>query len=289
MFTAIIENAQGDTLRLTNDETRFQVSNITGIDPPAATVNFTNLALLDGAIFNSSKIGTRNIVITLRINGDIETNRLLLYSMFKTKEKCRFYFKNDSLDVYTDGYVEKVSCPIFVQSELMQISIICMNPYFLDMQSNRKIITNSIALFEFPFYINQNHPIAISEFSESGTTIINNSQNDIGVVFTVIIHNPVNYVEILKNGTGEFIIVRAGGSADRFSAGDVITINTTPGNKSILLTHNGTTTNAFGKLSTDSELFQLSVGENRISYDTDYGIYENVEVIAGYRYEFRGV
>ena len=75
MYTAQIENSGGESLRLTQNEEQFQVVGIAGLNPVPAHVNLTDVAGLDGGVFNSSKLNTRDIVITLKINGDAEENR----------------------------------------------------------------------------------------------------------------------------------------------------------------------------------------------------------------------
>ena len=97
-----------------------------------ATLNMTPMVGADGELFNSSRVGTRNIVITVKINGDVETNRLNLYRYFQTKEPVRVFYKNESHNVVIGGYVETVECDMFSNAEQAQISIICPDPYFED-------------------------------------------------------------------------------------------------------------------------------------------------------------
>ena len=111
MFKAIIENSRGEQLQLTNRESEFQVVSIIGLNPPNALINTTDIAGLDGAKFNSAKLETRNIVITLRINGDVEANRLRLYEMFCTKENCTFFYSNSSNASFNSSH--SLCCRIF--------------------------------------------------------------------------------------------------------------------------------------------------------------------------------
>ena len=93
MYIAKIENSNGSILELTGNEENFQIVSITGLHPPEAQINVTTIAGLDGARFNSAKLNTRNLVITLRLNNNPEDNRHLLYKYFRTKEACTFYPK----------------------------------------------------------------------------------------------------------------------------------------------------------------------------------------------------
>ena len=154
MYTAQIENSSGNLFTLTGNEPVYQILSITGLNPPNAQINTTTIVGLDGAVFNSSKLETRNLVLTIKINGDVETNRLLLYSYFKTKDKCTFYYSNNSRDVSIEGYVESVECDLFSNNELAQISIICPYPYFKALTQIITDFSNVTPQFVFPFSIN---------------------------------------------------------------------------------------------------------------------------------------
>ncbi|MBR0484580.1 MAG: hypothetical protein IJJ69_07380, partial [Oscillospiraceae bacterium] len=84
VFTLRIENTKGETFELTNNTKNYAVKSIDGLLPPAVDVN-TSTGTGDGEIYNYSRMQKRNIVITLRLMGDIETNRQQLYRMFPTK------------------------------------------------------------------------------------------------------------------------------------------------------------------------------------------------------------
>ena len=100
MFTLKIENIKNNILELTQNENKYQVLSVKGLNPPNAQINRSTVAGLDGSKFNSSKLEERNIVITLKLNGEIETNRIDLYKFFNTKQWCKIYYKNESRDVY---------------------------------------------------------------------------------------------------------------------------------------------------------------------------------------------
>ena len=89
MFTCIVENTRGATLCLTQNESNYQLISITGLSPPSAQINTTKVAGMDGTRFNSASLNQRNIVFTIRLNGDIEANSQALYSFFRIKERCR--------------------------------------------------------------------------------------------------------------------------------------------------------------------------------------------------------
>ena len=112
MYTLIAENKYGEQLEITNNP-RYVITDIDGLYPPEGVINTTQVANMDGSVFNSSHINDRVITITMAINGPAEANRLLLYRYFKTKYPVRFYYKNGVRDVYIDGYVSKFSVEYF--------------------------------------------------------------------------------------------------------------------------------------------------------------------------------
>lgn len=286
MYEARIENKNGSVYVLTGNESIYQVINIVGLNPPNAQINTTSIVGLDGAKFNSSKLETRNIVLTIKINGDIETNRLNLYNYFRTKEWCKFYYTNNSLNVSIEGYVETVECGLFTNNEIAQISILCPDPYFRSLTEIMTDISSTLSMFVFPFSINLNAPIAFSSYEESRiTTIYNASESEIGVIIEINVSIAVSTITIKNTITGEEFTLNYS-----FQQNDRIIINTNKGQKSVMLIRNGVTTNLFFALQKGSTFFQLSSGMNLFGYLADSG--ESNEFIQIYFYHrniYRGV
>ena len=286
MYTAKIENSQGQILTLSQNEPQFQILSITGLNPPSAQVNLTDIAGLDGAKFNSAKLDTRNIVITLKLNGNVENNRLLLYQMFRTKEPCTFYYSNNSRDVSIEGYVETVECDLFSNSELMQISIICPYPYFKSIDEIIVDISNEIAAFSFPFSINIGNPIPFSLYvANRNVNVINNSESETGTIINVDVLSSVSKIEIKNINTGQSITL-----VYNFQTGDKVIINTNKGQKGIHLIRSGITSNIFSALQKGSIFFQLAVGNNYFAYLVDNGTNDQyVFITFNYSNMYRGV
>lgn len=265
MYTAKIQNKNGNILVLTQKEQVYQLQSIEGLNPPHGTVNTTVIVGMDGALYNSSKLETREIVITLKINGDAEQNRLALYSYFRTKEWCRFFYSNDSRNVYIDGYVTNVECSLFEQEEIAQITILCPAPYFSDLTEIVDDISSTVSLFTFPFSINEDEPIPISELIENReANVINSSETEVGITIEITFFSAAQSVEIRNATTGEDITVNYG-----FQNLDVLKIITVKGKKSLRLMRNGTEINLFPALKKGSVLFQLQVGSNILESTCD--------------------
>lgn len=274
-------------MTLTGKEPIYQVINISGLNPPAAQINMTTIVGMDGAVFNSSKLQTRNLVLTVKINGDVEQNRLNLYSYFRTKEHCKFYYSNASLDVSIEGYVETVECDLFTNSEMAQISIICPYPYFRSIFEVTQDFSNVIKKFVFPFSINYGNPVVISTLDTSGNvSIYNHSESETGAIIYINFLDSASSLDIINTATGdEFEIVYS------FLEDDSVVINTNKGKKSIMLIRSGAVTNLFSAVQAGSVFLQLLPGINTFNYTVSGSIanIDDVKVIFKYYNIFRGV
>lgn len=124
-----VTNYLGESLKmeLTNPyDSGIAITDITGIGPGKADINVTELTSSDGSLYNSARLGTRNIVMTLRfmIAPDIETVRQKSYKYFPIKKELILTFETDNRSCYIAGYVESNEPVIFDENEYTQISII---------------------------------------------------------------------------------------------------------------------------------------------------------------------
>lgn len=286
MFVAQIENSKNEVLRLTQAESDFQVVSILGLNPPNAQINTAKVAGLDGSKYNSAKLDERNIVITLKLNGDIEKNRLRLNTYFNTKEWCKFYYKNSSRDVYIEGYIETTEYDLFTNNETMQISILCPNPYFKAMEMIVDDISKSLGNFVFPFSIQVNEPIPFSIIEiDRVTNVFNEGESETGLIIDIDIYGNVNKILIRNIDSGEEIVIN-----HSFIENDKVTINTNKGQKAITLQRGVNKTNIFSSIGRNSKFFQLSRGDNFFSFLADDGASDElVDIVFKHYTIFRGV
>lgn len=286
MFSLKVENAKGAILELTNDETNFQVTNVEGLTPPNATINTSDFANGDGSAFNSSKIPNREIVITVYINGDVQTNRLTLYQYFRNKNWCKIYYTDDQRDVYIEGYVQAFEAPIFTQKQVAQISILCPDPYFKDIETIVKSISKALKKFTFPFSINIGEPIAFSEIElEKITNVINESESETGLIVKVTFMGRVDKLEIRNIDNGQNFIIDY-----NFMANDKLVINCNRGSKSVILTRDAVEYNLIPYVRSGSTFFQLGIGDNNFSFLADDGTSDmSVDIQFNYYKVYLGV
>lgn len=115
------------------------VRQITGLNPPDQNLFIGDYAR-DGGIFQGRRVGTRNVVITMELNpnpalGETVSNlRERLYKAFIDPLAFADYLKltlnlDDGRQLILIGYTEKFETEIFSADTLLQISIICPDPY----------------------------------------------------------------------------------------------------------------------------------------------------------------
>lgn len=259
MYTLIAENQYGEQLELTHNES-YSIKVLDGFDPPDAIINTTRNAGQDGSTFNSSYADERVITITLAINSPAEVNRINLYKYFKNKFPVRLTYRNESRNVWIDGYAQSFQVAYFDKKETAQITVRCPRPYLNSESTAHERMYMLYSLFTFPFSIAEaGIPFSTYE-SGSAKTIINEGDIEIGAIIKITakgtVTNPGIYDQ-LKN-----TMMRIN---DTLSAGDQVIFDTRPGHKSVYKIIDGVKTNIINKLTGTSKWLVLAPGENRFS------------------------
>lgn len=109
------------------------VRSVTGLGYANSDIPITELALSDINYYNHSVFQTRNIVFTLSfVKGvNVELKRQLIYKFFPSKVDIKITIHTTEQTVYIKGNVETLDPDIFNKDENIQISILCVNPYFI--------------------------------------------------------------------------------------------------------------------------------------------------------------
>lgn len=283
MFTLRIENTKRNEITLTQNESNYQVIDVEGLAPPKAQLYTNAVANMDGEKFKSSKLDMRNLVLTIKINGDVETNRINLYKYFGAGKWCKVYYKNGSRDVFIEGYVETINCPLFTINQQMQISIVCPTPYFKSVDIIYTDISVVIARFTFPFSIAESGVIISQLIPNKVTTVMNDGEFETG--FEIVMRalaDKISTPTIYNVDTGEYLSVDV-----VLNKGDVLRVNTNKGSKSIIKIVDGVETNIINYLANGSTWLQLDAGANDFTYDVNNA--DRLEVIFEYHHQYEGV
>lgn len=255
------------------------ITEIEGLGPVKANLNFTKLATYDGELYNSGNLEGRNIVIKAYYTwcNTIEEARLATYKYFPIKKPLQLRVDTDNRSVYTIGYVESHEPVIFSENCEVSISIRCESSFFRDERGEiEQMFSNVEPLFEFVYENNSLSPVTeISSYEPKRQCHVNyDGDNEQG--FTILLHavgdvkNPIIY----NIRTGQSIKIDSeklrAKTGNYFKEGDDIIINSIQGKKSAKLLREGNYYNILNVLGKDPAWFTLAHGDNIFVYTADY-------------------
>jgi len=257
MFTKVeVSNSGGTlTLQLGDTSSGIFVQEITGLDPVKATIQSSSFSNQDGAVFQNSRRDTRNITIQLGLTPDpatstVRTLRQQLYAFFMPKSTVTMkFFVDDVDDASEDGYqidgvVESCDTAMFAQEAIVNISIICFDPDFIDpipvILTGATVSTTAMTDIAYP------------GTSETGMQLSVQFDREVDN-FTVYFSSPGSAVRTMD-------VVMPGG----FLAGDIMNISSEYGQKGAYLVRDGGDSQALYAISPQSFWPKLTPGANSI-------------------------
>lgn len=296
IYTIIATNAKGDSVELDLANPwagGIAVTGVSGLGPAEGTINTVNFATSDGALFNSSRIKSRDIELNLKFLGsDIEAVRHKLLRYFRVKHPITLDFITDYRHTYITGHVEKNEIDIFSNSEGADLTIVCPNPFFRlrDPAKGKNSVrfTTSTPSFEFEFQDpNSDSPTLIfGEMTSTGeTVVVYEGDADASTIVDIQFLGPASGVKLYNTTTQTRInidtneISRLLGSTIR--AGDRLSISSGVGDKYVKAYRDGNVYNALSALDKDSDWIFLTPGDNLITVRADTGI-DNVSAIISF-------
>lgn len=266
MFKLILENQNGDQLKF-GMGSPFTITDIQGLNPPEATINTSQIALIDGAKYNSAKINMRQINIAFAIEYNAAENRINVYQVVKTKQWIRLYYTGDQRDIYIDGYVQSVDISYFDMKQVVTVSILCPAPYLKSAQVMVDELKNIVNAFHFPFSSTETPQIVFGYYSNDiGITVENEGDVECGMIIELYVRSAISNPKVYNYITQDFI-----GINYNFQSADLITINTSKGERSVTLLRNGVTTNLFNYVMQGSTWLQLDAFGSTFVYELGSG------------------
>lgn len=282
-YSLILENENGDRIDLSKTANSYMFSNIEGLNPPAGTVSTSTYAGMDGSYLNNAFIEKRNIVISFQMRGvGIEKRRHALYRVVKPSRYIKIYYRTANIDVYTEGYVETCELNHFSQLISGQVSIICPDPYFYSTSAIHAYFSQITGAFHFPFPDND-RPFPLGVYSTTDNISLRNNGDEIGFIIQIEAVERATTPTIYNADTGEYIQIKGD-----LQKGDIITITTKTGNKTVILTRNGVDSNIINRLVAGSTWLMLREGLNTFHVEAVRNV-KNIRVTLMHTNAYLGV
>lgn len=279
------------------EKSGFLIRGIDGLGPPKANINMTEIVTGDGSIYNSSRVGYRNIVFSLDFIDfpTIEETRLRSYKFFPLKRKVRIEVETDNRISEINGYVESNEPNIFSSREGCIVSIICPDPYFYSVNKQFHSFSAVNSLFEFPFS-NESLEEDLLEMGDmeirSSKVVVYPGDASIGIYLFIHATGPASNPEIINERTLQIMSIDsvklAAITGSDIIAGDDIVISTIRGEKFVYLIRSGQVYNILNALNKNAAWFQLERGDNVFVYTAD-GISTNLQFRIENRIAYEGV
>ena len=279
-------NGRGEDLRLELADpwsSGIVVQSIDGLGPAKATIHTSSLATMDGDIYNSARVGSRNIVLELKFlwDPDIETVRQRTYRYFPIKQLIYLIIETDNRTLETYGLVESNEPSIFSSEEGTKISILCPDAYFVGIDpwlTTAVTLSSNEPMFEFVVEdpkaasptinfgeLSFGEPKVLTYYGDAPTGITVNMHFN-GPVTGLAIYSMMTHETMSINDT---ILASIAGSG--FVTGDDLVIKTSKGQKSAYLIRDGVQINILNALGTDISWFTISNGDNIFAYTATSG------------------
>lgn len=268
MYKLTLENPKsGGVLEFNKLGGPLTITEIIGLNPPMATINTNEAALIDGAVYNSAKAQMRSINLAFAVEYEAEKNRLAVYDVLRIKKPIRLYYKSDLRDVYIDGYLESLDDTRNENKLIMTAVILCPAPFFKSAQEVINELEQIIGAFHFPFSSTEEPEIVMGYIdAENSVTIVNSGEVDAGMTISLYARGAVANPKIYNYVTRDYIALDYS-----LEAGDLVTITTERGNKTATLLRDGAETNLFNHIGQGTTWLLLEPGNNEFVYTADSG------------------
>ncbi len=284
MFELILENAAGNQLTF-GQNSPFTISDIQGLNPPSAVINTSGTALMDGAMFNSSKMNVRTINIAFAIEYQAAKNRIEVFKVLKSKQYVKMYYTGQYRKVWIDGYIQSIDVDYFNMKQIVTAAILCPSPYFKSVQEMVNEIQNVISAFHFPFSSTEEPELVFGYYADDvGITIDNDGDLECGLIIELYARKAVSNPKIFNYATQEFIGLKVS-----MQAGDLITLDTRQGRKTATLLRNGVETNIFNYVIQNSTWLQLDANGSTFVYEVETGSTADLAVLFKHNNLYEGV
>lgn len=259
-FKLILENQTGDQLNMTATANQYMTSKIEGLSPPAGTISTSSYAGMNGSYLNNAFIEKRNVVISFEMRGfGVEKRRHELYKVVKPSRYIKVYYATKNISVYAEGIVETCEIDNFETLTKGQISILCPDIYWYSTVSQMAYYSQITGGFTFPFPTEENpEPFTLGRYNTNNIMEIINDGDETGFTLEIEALEDVRSPTLYNADTDEYLQITGD-----LQAGDIITVTTKTGNKTVTLNRGGVKSNIINRLVSGSTWLTLREGKNR--------------------------
>ena len=255
----------------------FFLIKISGIAGVSNVINSTK-SRTDGSFYINSTVSDRNIVIQGKLKkNNRDSNRLKLINVLNPKLKGKLYYSNLKTNTfkYIDCIIEKSPDPVKDFVSTFQISLICNNPFWKDLETTKITIANWIGDFHFPLSIIEKGITMGHRQPSLIANVKNNGDIETGMIIEFIANGTLKNPSLFNVNSREFLKINK-----TMVPGEKILINTNFGEKKIESNLHGVTTNILNYLDIQGggcSFLKLDIGDNLFRYDADENL-NNLEV-----------
>lgn len=288
MTKIIYINSNGDSIEFSNTSP-FLLQKKGGLGAVKNNLFTSKSQGQDGQTVTGKNLDSREITIQGSILADsrsqLEDLRRLLVTTLNPKLSGTLKYINESFEKIINCEIE--SAPVFGDetplTQPFDVTILCTNPFWLDITESKEEIALWKGDFGFPLEI-VDTGIELGHREPSLIVTVNNPGDvlcGMRIVFTALatVVNP----SLFNVNTREYIKTNK-----IMQAGEVITITTHFANKRIESYLNGVISNVFNYIDLNSTFMQLDVGDNLFRYDADTGL-DNLNACIYYIPQYLGV
>lgn len=234
------------------EPTNFAVMDVQGLDPVKANIVTSNFSQMDGVQYESSRREMRNLIFRIRILStpgglSIQDLRKQLYGYLLPKSDVKIRFTQDYNNSFLiEGQVESFDSPIFVKEPEATISILCFDPDFY-----KDEISNQVG-------------VTVSNGSLQNVNLEYFGEVDTGFKFTLTANTNVENITLVNTLTDGSVRKMEFVGSPLLINGDVLEVNTIPGDKYVRRIRSNVSTSILYTLSRSSDWLKLYPGVNYI-------------------------
>ena len=262
MFSVKLVNEDGISKNI-NDGESYVIVGMTGLTPPSANHYTSKSHNKHGVKYNGYSIDERTITISIKLLGDVEENRNALYNWIESGQYVKIHYSNGVRNVYCEGHVVVPDADFFTDNEIIELEVMCPDPYFKSFESIIAEVDNVEPMFYFTeedddvYFATEEEGVPFSEESNSNLTTIINNGSESGVLITVLALDDITTLEIYngENPATEFIKLKSGKTLRK---GQKLVIDTTGVRNKITIDGE----NALSSFGRNITWFKLKKGRN---------------------------